>query len=417
MKKLLLVVFIFVMLISDSYSQWILQYTPPQSQSSYVLNFFDDNTGYYSGVLYNSSTNNIYKTTNGGLNFTAQNSGLTAQRFMAISMKHPDTVFISGNYGKILRTYNGGSNWNLIYSDTLIQFWGLYFVNSNTGFAAGSSGRIMKTTNKGDNWVIQTAPTSTALDGIYFIDENTGYIGGANVFLKTTDGGQTWVNKVGLFISPFETAQSVYFSDANTGYYCTNTTNCRIVKTTNGGDTWNLVNSLDNIGAGWDMSFTNANTGFVCTGAGKVLKTTNGGLNWGVQNTPLTENLYAMDFPSATTGYISTWSGKVLKTTNGGLTFIGRADNEIPSGFELKQNYPNPFNPVTTIEFSLPVSTFTELKIFDINGREVAELLSEHLSQGNYSVPFNAGKLSSGIYLCRLNAEGKTLVKKMNLLK
>jgi photosystem II stability/assembly factor-like uncharacterized protein len=275
----------------------------------------------------------------------------------------------------------------------------------------------MKTTNKGDNWVIQTAPTSTALDGIYFIDENTGYIGGANVFLKTTDGGQTWVHKGGLFISPFETAQSVYFSDANTGYYCTNTTNCRIVKTTNGGDTWNLINSIDNIGAGWDMSFTNANTGFVCTGAGKVLKTTNGGLNWGVQNTPLTENLYAMDFPSVNTGYISTWSGKVLKTTNGGLTFVGRLNNEIPSGFELKQNYPNPFNPATTIEFSLPVSTYTELKVFDINGREVANIISEHLPPGSYSVPFNAGKLSSGIYICRLYAEGMTLVRKMNLLQ
>jgi photosystem II stability/assembly factor-like uncharacterized protein len=417
MNKLLLTIILFVLLISDSNSQWILQYTPAQSQSSYVLNFFDDNTGYYSGVLYNSSTYNIYKTTNGGLNFTAQNSGLTAQRFMAISMRHPDTVFISGNYGKILRTYNGGNNWNLIYSDTLIQFWGLFFVNSNTGFAAGSSGRIMKTTNKGDNWVIQTAPTSTALDGIYFINENTGYIGGANVFLKTTDGGQTWVNKVGLFISPFETAQSVYFSDANTGYYCTNTANCRIVKTTDGGDTWTLIHTLDNIGAGWDMSFTNANTGYICTGAGKVLKTTNAGLNWGVQNTPLTENLYAMDFPSVNTGYISTWSGKVLKTTNGGLTFVGRANNEIPSGFELKQNYPNPFNPATTIEFSLPISTFTELKIFDINGREVAKLLSENLPQGNYSVPFNAEKLSSGIYLCRLNAKNLTLVRKMNLVK
>ncbi|MCI0472370.1 MAG: hypothetical protein L0Y76_02170, partial [Ignavibacteria bacterium] len=123
MKKLLLTSILFLLLISDSNSQWILQYSPPQSQSSYVLNFFDDNTGYYSGVLYNSSTNNIYKTTNGGLNFTAQNSGLTAQRFMAISMKHPDTVFISGNYGKILRTFNGGNIWNLIYSDTLIQFW------------------------------------------------------------------------------------------------------------------------------------------------------------------------------------------------------------------------------------------------------------------------------------------------------
>ncbi len=76
------------------------------------------------------------------------------------------------------------------------------------------------------------------------MNENTGYVGGANVFLKTTDAGATWVNKVGLFISPFETAQSVYFSDANTGYYCTNTSNCRIVKTTNGGDTWSLVNDI-----------------------------------------------------------------------------------------------------------------------------------------------------------------------------
>jgi photosystem II stability/assembly factor-like uncharacterized protein len=417
MKKIFLFIALSALFISNSYSQWILQFTPNPAQSSYVLNFFDDNTGYYSGVLYNSSTNNIYKTTNGGLNFTAQNSGLTAQRFMAISMKHPDTVFISGNYGKILRTFNGGNNWNLIYSDTLIQFWGLFFVNSNTGFAAGSNGRIMKTTNKGDNWVIQTSTTITALDGIYFLDENTGYIGGANIILKTTNGGQTWVNKVGNFISGFETAQSLYFSDANTGYYCTNTSNCRIVKTTDGGDTWTLINSIDNIGAGWDMSFVNANTGYVCTGNGKVLKTTNAGMNWGYQNTPLTENLYAMDFPSANTGYISTWSGKVLKTTNGGLTFAGKLNNESPSEFKLEQNYPNPFNPSTMIGFSIPFKSLTTLKIYDVTGREVALLINEILEPGNYSVPFLAENLSTGIYLYRLYSEKAVITKKMILQK
>ncbi|MCX6163421.1 MAG: YCF48-related protein, partial [Ignavibacteriae bacterium] len=346
MKKILLSLLLVFLFSLFTDAQWSIQYTSNPSQTIMCLKFFDNNTGYHSGILYNSSTLNIYKTTNGGINYTAQNSNYTAQRFMSIFMIHPDTVFISGNYGKILRTVNGGSNWiPYIYSDTTIQFWGLYFVNSLTGFVAGSSGKILKTTNKGDNWNLLTTPTSTALDGIYFVNENTGYVGGANIFLKTTDAGATWVNKVGSFISPFETAQSVYFSDANTGYYCTNTSNCRIVKTTDGGDTWNLINNMTDIGAGWDMSFTNAMTGYVCTGTGKVLKTTDAGVTWGVQNTPLTENLYAMHFPSANTGYIASWSGKILKTTNGGLSFITKSENETAADYLLGQNFPNPFNP------------------------------------------------------------------------
>ncbi|MCB0727996.1 MAG: hypothetical protein KDD00_11060, partial [Ignavibacteriae bacterium] len=138
---------------SLAYSQWYQTYSHTPGQSCYALKFYDNNTGYHSGVLYNGSTMNIYKTTNGGNNWTAQNSGLTAQRFMAIEILHPDTVFICGNYGKILRTYNGGQNWVTVYSDTNVQLWDIKFVSPDTGFVAGSSGRIMKTTNKGDNWI------------------------------------------------------------------------------------------------------------------------------------------------------------------------------------------------------------------------------------------------------------------------
>jgi hypothetical protein len=225
------------------------------------------------------------------------------------------------------------------------------------------------------------------------------------------------VNKGGLFISGFETAQSVYFSDVNTGYYCTNTSNCRIVKTTNGGDNWSLVNDNATAGAGWDMSFPNANTGYVCTGNGYILKTTNAGLNWGVQNTPLTENLYQIHFPSVNTGYVACWSGKILKTTNGGLTFTGNVNNEIPKKYELEQNFPNPFNPQTTIRFSVSKRDFITLKIFDIKGTQVKSLISDEYQPGNYEIKLTGEDLSSGVYYYKLQSKDYSQTKKMILLK
>jgi len=417
MKKFVLLLIIGILFLGTANSQWIQQYASNPSQTVMALKFHNDNTGYYAGVLYNSSTYNIHKTTNGGVNFTDQNSNLTAQRFMSVWIMHPDTVLMCGNYGKIIKTVNGGNNWNLIYADTLKQFWCFYFINSNTGYVSGSHGTIMKTTNKGDNWTILNSTTQTTLDGTWFVNENTGYVGGANLVLKTTDAGQTWVNKIGNFISPFETAEGLYFSDANTGYYCTNTTNCRIVKTTDGGDTWNLVFSQTDVGAGWAMSFVNNNTGYVCTGAGKVVKTTDGGVTWGVQNTPLTENLYEIHFPSVNTGYIASWSGKILKTTNGGLTYIGQSNNETPSGFKLEQNYPNPFNPSTNIKFSINSQELVTLRIYDVNGKLVSELVNETLDAGNYNITYNANGLSSGIYYYKIEAGKFSETKKMILIR
>lgn len=417
MKKLFTVLVLLLIVTNVSFSQWNIVYTPATAQTVMAMKFWDANTGYHAGILYSASTNNIHKTTNGGTSYTLQNSGWTAQRFMTIWLLSPDTVLMAGNYGKIIKTVNGGNNWTTVYSDTLFQFWGMWFTNPQTGYLAGSNGRIMKTTNRGDNWFNLTTPTSTTLDGIWFVNENTGYVGGANVFLKTTDAGATWVNKVGLFISGFETAQSVYFSDANTGYYCTNTSNCRIVKTTNGGDTWALIHDDATSGAGWDMSFIDANTGYVCTGNGKVLKTTNAGLNWGMQNTPLTENLYQIYFPSVNTGYVACWSGKILKTTNGGLTFTGKLGNEIPKSFILGQNYPNPFNPQTTIKFSVPRRDFITLKIYNIAGEEVKSLIADTYDSGNYEIKLTGEGLSSGVYYYRLQSTDFSETKKMILLK
>jgi hypothetical protein len=90
-----------------------------------------------------------------------------------------------------------------------------------------------------------------------------------------------------------------------------------------------------------------------------------------------------------------------------------------PSKFELSQNYPNPFNPSTTISFQIPVNSFVTLKVYDMLGKNVATLVNENKSAGNYDVVLSANKynLSSGIYLYVLTAGKYSLVKKFILMK
>jgi hypothetical protein len=92
---------------------------------------------------------------------------------------------------------------------------------------------------------------------------------------------------------------------------------------------------------------------------------------------------------------------------------------DIPTKFEMKQNYPNPFNPSTTIQYSVPVDAFVSLKVYDITGREIIDLVNTQEKAGFYSVVFNSStySLSSGIYFYRITAGQFTDVKKLMLIK
>ncbi|HEX2787382.1 MAG TPA: glycosyl hydrolase family 18 protein [Ignavibacteria bacterium] len=99
---------------------------------------------------------------------------------------------------------------------------------------------------------------------------------------------------------------------------------------------------------------------------------------------------------------------------------VGSNINNISSNattFKLHQNYPNPFNPSTSIRFSLQKTGFVSLKIYDINGKEVAVLINNNLSQGEYIFDFNANELPSGTYFYKLSAGNFTETKKMMLVK
>jgi hypothetical protein len=101
-------------------------------------------------------------------------------------------------------------------------------------------------------------------------------------------------------------------------------------------------------------------------------------------------------------------------------TFTGLFEIEdiiVPAKFVLQQNYPNPFNPSTTIEFSIQKSEFVTLKIYNLLGQEVAELVSERMKAGSYNYSWDASGFASGVYIYKIQAGAYQHVRKMVYLK
>jgi len=105
------------------------------------------------------------------------------------------------------------------------------------------------------------------------------------------------------------------------------------------------------------------------------------------------------------------------KVVNVDLSTITNVDDKINYTFALEQNYPNPFNPTTTINFTLPQNNRVSLRVYNIIGEEIAELINKEIAAGKHQIKFDAGELTSGIYIYKLNAGKYSSIKKMMLVK
>jgi hypothetical protein len=113
-------------------------------------------------------------------------------------------------------------------------------------------------------------------------------------------------------------------------------------------------------------------------------------------------------------------SGYVLKEFEiygrGKVTEVVNETNSVQQ-FELFQNYPNPFNPTTQISYSIPNSELVSLKVYNVLGEEVAQLVNQFQNNGKYQVTLNTNQLSSGVYFYQLKAGDFVSVKKMLLIR
>jgi hypothetical protein len=94
-----------------------------------------------------------------------------------------------------------------------------------------------------------------------------------------------------------------------------------------------------------------------------------------------------------------------------------RKTQHFPEKFTLNQNYPNPFNPTTIISYLIPRTTFVSLKLYNILGEEIGELVNSIQSEGKHEVVFNASKFSGGIYFYKIQTQYNNDIKKCIYLK
>jgi photosystem II stability/assembly factor-like uncharacterized protein len=428
MKKSL---FVFLLLITHyslfidncfSQSGWYQVTNPINNLYLNRIQFTSENTGYAIGPIGNSFQGYLLKTVNGGTNW--QSIPLDSMWYWSLYFVDNNTGFTVGediitHHGIIKKTTNGGINWITCLVGLSNDYFSIYFVDYNTGYAGGKYNDVVKTTNGGIDWVSKPGAVGTIFNDVYFFNANTGFALGSRIN-KTTNGGDNWY----LCDSINDNFYSIFFMNNTTGY--TVNWDGNVFKTTNSGDSWLIISS---IAQGLNsIFFTNLNTGYTCPGGYNVHKTTNGGLNWFEQNTdPLNYYNYVF-FLNENTGFIIGEDGIIMKTTNGGNVFVHNNTNEIPDKYSLYQNYPNPFNPTTKIKFDIPTENkfplskgglkgVVSLKIYDITGREIQTLVNEKLIPGTYEITFDGSNYASGVYFYQLKSGDFVNTKKLILLK
>ncbi|MBS1492102.1 MAG: T9SS type A sorting domain-containing protein [Bacteroidetes bacterium] len=355
-----------------------------------------------------SSTNNfgIYRSTNDGnewTNFTLNIDFWSIRSFASIG----STIFCGMNNTVIHKSTNDGITWAPVAGAPSAVFSMLVSSNS-TLFAGTFSSGIKYSTNAGANWTT----TNLGVQTIYNIHENQGRLfagGSGSGIYMSTDGGNIW-NQFAIAGSPLSSFASInnyVFAGGGIGVYVSS----------NNGTTWAPTPFTE-----YTLCMASSgNAVFAGTDKKGFYVSQDYGLTWRNVNGNLGSKLRVSKmYVSGNSLYGATSTTSVVRAPISGLVDVkSNPETEMPKDYSLEQNYPNPFNPSTNINFKIKNSGFVSLKIYDILGNEIAEILNENKSAGSYSITFDAGKynLSSGMYFYKLSANGFEDTKRMVMVK
>ena len=408
-----------------------------------------------------NATNGIYKTTDGGANWFPIINGIGAiKNFLALAMSpaDPNTIYAGSSFDPVTST--GPS---AIYKSTDA---GANWVLSSTGLPTATTDinpiRTMQVSSSNTNVVIATLFMNTANGGFYL----------------STDAGANWTKKQnGLPVDIGSNMRSsairpLFVNQFFVGLDGADSTG--VWATTNGGNNWfdfnggtmlntyvvralvfnptgnhtlyaGRASTTVNLGGVYDYTFSFVPVELVSFSSEVFGGNVN--LSW-VTATELNNYGFQVERRNAES---EAWSNIGFVNGNGSsseMHYYSFSDQSVPVGkyfyrlkqmdfdgnyeysgeseatvtevlhdYTLQQNYPNPFNPSTKISFSIPQSGFTTLKVFDVLGNEVANIIEGELNQGSYELQFNASGLSSGIYFYSLTSGEFAKTMKMILTK
>ena len=290
------------------------------------VSFTTTSIGVIIGRNQNLQGSSILKTVNGGSDWSVQHNS-SSGILNSIKLSTTTHGIAVGNAGKILRTSDGGQNWDDL-SVGGSDLYDLFLVDSLYGYAVGRYGVIIKTTNGGTDWEAVLGNNFYTLYGVAFSDANNGIAVGDSIkvgvyyglILKTTNGGTSWSRQV---LDVPLSLTDVTFANSNSwhaiGYSAIpGTTLGRIYKSEDAGGTWNEQTPDINISRIIKkISAFDANNLLIVGNGGALIKGVNGGVpNQAINNTLTNLNLPVNNGQNATSTMTFTPPGDQPVNTN-----------------------------------------------------------------------------------------------------
>jgi photosystem II stability/assembly factor-like uncharacterized protein len=239
------------------------------------------------------------------------------------------------------------ASWSMVLEEyTGMRYDDVFFLNENLGWAAGSGGIVMKTTDGGDNWNMQLELEDTYIRNIEFLNENIGFLGTLEgIFYKTTNGGTTWteveniVPDADIFL-PNDTFCGFDAVGTHTVYGCGSFFGpAYLIRSTDSGETWTYKDMTPYADYLVEVLFIDEQHGFVSGGnsnGGIILKTADGGENWteiyhtGIEGEYVWKLQRLFSNPNVMFGAVESvepLNGKLIKSVDGGVNWVSK---EVP---------------------------------------------------------------------------------------
>jgi ligand-binding sensor domain-containing protein len=367
------------------------------------------------GNLFAGLSTGAYSSDDNGI--TWRGTGLNDENVIALHSDRPNGLLFAGTEYGITRSTDGGETWSEksgYYYTHKVSFGEDVSGNLYSGYGAQGwwsyYGAVLISTNFGEIWDT-TALSGPPINAIFVNPSDDAVIvarADSGIYVSI-DQGSTWEAK-GLNV---QNIISVLYS--NSGCMFAGTEDGILYRSCDNGVNWQDISIPDFISISC-MIFNSSGHIFLSDSNGVFLSTDNGD-SWTTLNTGLTEtNIHTLRIDNVGYLFAGSASGYIFKS-NQIISGFSESTTDLPGSFYLYQNFPNPFNPSTSIRFSVPQRTHVQLKVFDIIGCEITTLLNEELEAGNYDITFNAGDISTGVYIYQLKAGTYMESKKMLLLR
>ncbi len=410
----------------NSENIWTYKTSGPNNSSNGILLASDTSVYFMSGSLELYSLNK-----NGKLNwsmFGAQN------KYFQYGIDKKGNLYIPGNDS--LRIVSPSGNMNKIYfpkistalsfsfgGDTIFVVTGGPSLGAMT--AAGLNGNVYWSYNLGGvGWGL---PVVDNQNNVYFFGADTAWGWTSYLYCLKSDGTLKWKYPTWGY-SDYD-APTIDHNGNITFMACGDNGKSTLIVSLDYGGNTRWVDTLQE-----DYPFSMTDYGLVCDAEGKVYFgsqspymgyfyciDSNGVILWKTLIPTNYDSCPAIG--SDGTLYLGFHNGSLYRINVRNLIAINdtvtSVANEIgpAKDYQLYQNYPNPFNPSTIIKYQIPKPGLVTLKVYDVLGKEVANLVNEYQNSGRYNVNFDASRLASGVYIYQIVSKDYVSNKKMMLLK